>query len=120
MPEQIRLVVALAPRLQPGDDLAQLAVQRCLGEPSRVDMRTQAAELPRLALLPIVDDDLGPAHATLPVFGGDDSLAELAGEAGGERIAALRSAGMHADFLEIEQPIEQPHVPVRGPARADM
>ena len=44
MPEQNRLVVALAAGLQPGDDLAELGVQVLLGQPARFDVRSQGAE----------------------------------------------------------------------------
>ena len=37
-----------------------------------------------------------------------------------ERVAAFRPPRMHADLVEVEQLIEQPHVPVGGAARADV
>ena len=51
--------LALAARLQAGDDLAELGMQRLLGELAGLDMRAQAAELAALALAPIVDHELG-------------------------------------------------------------
>ncbi len=51
--------LALAAGLEAGDDLAQLGVQRRLGQLAGVDVRPQRAERPALALAPVVDDDLG-------------------------------------------------------------
>src|SRR5260221_9459241 len=50
MPEQDGLVVARPPRLGTADDLAELAMQRRLGQFSRLDMGTQATEHAALAL----------------------------------------------------------------------
>ena len=47
-------------------------------------------------------------------------FAEIGGEPFGEGVAALGSAGMDADLLEIEEGVQQPHVPVGGAPRADM
>ena len=47
------------PGLRPGDDLADLGVQRRLRELARLDVRAQRAELAGFALAPIVDDHLG-------------------------------------------------------------
>src|SRR5438046_5901724 len=52
VPEEIRLVVVLAARLQAGDDLAELGMECGFGELARFDMRAQAAEASRLALSP--------------------------------------------------------------------
>ena len=60
MPEQDRLVVALAARLVAGRDLAELGMKRRLAQPAALDMGAQRAELAGLALAPVVDDDLGP------------------------------------------------------------
>src|SRR5262245_57450402 len=59
VPEQDRLVVALASRLQPGDDLAELGVECRFGQLAGLDVCTEAAELAGTALSPVVDDDLG-------------------------------------------------------------
>src|SRR5882757_7331410 len=58
MPEEDRLIVARATRLLAADDLAELAMQRRLGELPRLDMGAQGPEHPTLALAPIVDDEL--------------------------------------------------------------
>src|SRR5438552_10474249 len=52
VPEEIRLVVVLAARLQTGDDLAELGMERGFRKLARFDMREQAAEASRLALSP--------------------------------------------------------------------
>ena len=46
------------PGLPPGDDLAELGVQRLLGELARLDVGAQRAERPAAALAPVVDDEL--------------------------------------------------------------
>ncbi len=59
MPEEDPLVVALAAGLVAGDDLSELRVQRLLGEEAAVDVLAQRTEpAARLALAPVVDDDL--------------------------------------------------------------
>src|SRR4051794_13812614 len=58
MPEEDRLVLAHAPRLGAADDLAELTMQRRLGELPRLDMGAQGSEHAALALSPIVDDQL--------------------------------------------------------------
>ncbi len=59
VPEQDGFVVALAARLQAGDDLAELGVQRLFAELAGFDVGAQRAELAALALAPIVDHQLG-------------------------------------------------------------
>src|SRR5215831_11485615 len=44
VPEQDRLVVVLAARFRPRDDLAELGVEGCLAELARLDVRAEAAE----------------------------------------------------------------------------
>ncbi len=39
---------------------------------------------------------------------------------GSEGVAAFRPARMDADFIEVEQTVEQPDVPIGGAAGADM
>ena len=59
MPEQVRFIVVGAPRLQPCNDLAKLAVERLQSHLALVDMPAKRAEgATRLALTPVVDDDL--------------------------------------------------------------
>jgi hypothetical protein len=48
MPEQIGLGVALPARLETGDDLSKLRMQRRLGKFPRLDMGAQAAEFAAL------------------------------------------------------------------------
>ena len=50
--------LVLAAGLEAGDDLAQLGVQRRLGQLAGVDVRAQRPERTALALAPVVDDDL--------------------------------------------------------------
>ena len=66
------------------------------------------------------DHDVGSAHARFPVFSDDDFFAKVAREFFRKRIAALGAARMHADFIEMEDRVEQAHVPVGGAARADV
>ena len=49
-----------------------------------------------------------------------DRLAEIGRQLCGECVAAFRPARMHADLVEVEEMVEQPHVPVGGAARPDM
>ena len=68
MPEENPLVVALAARLRPDDDLGQLGVERRLAEQSRAYVWAQGAEgIVALALRPVVDDHLvhGVEHVEL-------------------------------------------------------
>src|SRR5258708_3587659 len=58
VPEDDRLVVALAAGFQAGDDLAHLGMQGLLRQLAGVDMGPQAAERTALALAPVVDDEL--------------------------------------------------------------
>src|SRR5581483_3385832 len=53
VPEDDRLVVALAARLAADDDLRQLRVERRLGQPAGVDVRAQGAEAAAPALAPV-------------------------------------------------------------------
>jgi hypothetical protein len=165
MPEQDGLVVALAPRPEPGDDLAELGVEAALVQLAALEHRPQRAEAPRARLAEIVhqelvgdvrhadvdrahravghderalrdpfraqqrpwldearglDHDVGAAHAALPVLRHHHALAEVALEPRGEGLAALGPARVHADLVEVEDPVHQPHVPVGRAARADM
>ena len=61
-----------------------------------------------------------PSTQAPPVVDRADRLAEIGRQLGGEGVAAFRPARMHADLVEIEQMVEQPHVPIGGAARADM
>ena len=68
VPEENPLVVALAARLRPDDDLGQLGVERRLAEQPRAYVWTQRAEgIVALALAPVVDHDLvhGVEHVQL-------------------------------------------------------
>jgi hypothetical protein len=67
-----------------------------------------------------LDHDVGVAHAGLPAVDRAHRLGEVPRQGGGKTVAALGAAGVHADFLEIEQMVEQPHVPVGGAAGSDM
>src|SRR5258706_6596060 len=58
VPKEVRLVNPLTAGLQAGDDLAKLGMKRGFRELARFDVRAQAAERSRLALSPVVDDDL--------------------------------------------------------------
>src|SRR6185437_12481112 len=59
VPEEDRLVAALAPRLEARDDLAQLRMQVVLAQPAAVDVRAQGAEGKSLAALaPVVHHHL--------------------------------------------------------------
>src|SRR5262249_51499899 len=58
VPEQDRLVVPLTAGLPSGDDLAQLAVTRGLGQLAGVDVGAERAEAPTPDLAPVVDHDL--------------------------------------------------------------
>src|ERR1700730_9515804 len=165
MPEQIALGIVLPARLEAGDDLSELRMQRRLGQFAGFDMRAQASELAAFALPPVIDDelchdirqrqldrahcsigyhegapldpfglqerrrlveawrldhDVGAFDTSLPVFRRDHLLAEITAQPFGEAVAAFLSARMDADFVEIKQMIEQAHIPVGRPARADM
>lgn len=67
-----------------------------------------------------LDDDVGALDATLPIGHRLDRLAEIGGEPGGKAVAAFRPARMDTDLVEVEEVVEQPHVPVGRAARADM
>src|SRR6266702_7754223 len=56
MPEQIGLGGALPPRLETGEDLPELRMQRRLGQLPCLDVGSQTAEPATLALAPIVDN----------------------------------------------------------------
>jgi hypothetical protein len=58
VPEQDPLVVVLATGPRAGDDVAQLARDRRLGDQARVDVRAQRPEAAAAALAPVVDEDL--------------------------------------------------------------
>jgi hypothetical protein len=66
-----------------------------------------------------LDHDVRAAHARLPVVGGDHGLAEVLRQAS-RTSRGSPAARMHADLVEVKQAVEQPHVPVRVPARADV
>src|SRR4029077_20523306 len=55
MPEQVGLGVPFAARLEAGDDLSELRMQRRRGQLSCLDVCAKAAELAVLALPPVVD-----------------------------------------------------------------
>src|SRR3546814_11741022 len=67
LPEQDGLVGALAARLLPGHDLAELAVQRRLRQLARLDVGAQRAQLAALALAPFVDHQLVHRHGQRPL-----------------------------------------------------
>ena len=84
-------------------------------DPRRLQLRLGLFEPRRL------DDDVGAAHARLPVLGDDDVRAGQVGtQARAERVAAFLPARMDADLVEREDRMEQAHVPVRRAARADV
>ena len=56
----------------------------------------------------------------LPVWGGNNLLAEVIRQAGGKTVTAFRSSGMNADFVEVEEPVQESHIPVGGSPRTDM
>src|SRR6185437_14295595 len=58
VPEEDRLVLALAPGLPPGDDLAELGMEARLGQLARLDMGAQRPQRPLPALPPIIDHHL--------------------------------------------------------------
>src|SRR3546814_20969436 len=64
VPEQDGLVGALAARLLPGHDLAELAVQRRLRQLSRLALGAPRTPLAALALAPVVDPP--PRHPVRP------------------------------------------------------
>ena len=63
---------------------------------------------------------VGAAKAILPGLRDADRLAEILLEPAGKHLPALRPPRVDADLLEVEEMIEQPDVPVRRPARADV
>ena len=67
-----------------------------------------------------LDHHVGAAQAILPALGDADRFPQVGLEPLRELLAALAPAGMDADLVEVEDPVEEPHVPVRGPARADV
>src|SRR5829696_2166314 len=109
VPEQDGLALVLACRLEAGDDLAHLGVQRRLGQldgahravghdegpgldPFRLQHRLRCGKTRGL------DDDVGALDAGAPIGGRPHRLAEIAGEPLGEGVAALRPARMDADL----------------------
>ena len=66
------------------------------------------------------DHDVGALDRVFPVVEGAHGLAEIARQLGGEFVAALLAARVHADLVEPEQLVEQAHVPIGGAARADV
>ncbi len=56
------------------------------------------------------------SQSSVTTTGARTSLPQLLGE----RVAALGPARVHADLVELEEPVDQPHVPVGGAARSDV
>ncbi len=92
------LIVAYEITRQPGSNPARQEVRLGTLEPRRLDHDVRAAQ----ALFPAVCREYGLGEALL--------------EPGGEVLTALAATGVDADLLEVEQPVEQAHVPVGGPA----
>src|SRR5947207_1962753 len=67
-----------------------------------------------------LDHDVGALKAALPVRGDDDPLAEIGLEPAGKGVAAFLAARVDADLCEIEEAVEEPHIPIGRSARADM
>src|SRR5437879_1473444 len=67
-----------------------------------------------------LNNDVGTFEAGLPIRGCDDLLSEITGEPFGKAIAAFLPSRMDPDLVEIEEMIEQPHVPIGGAACSDM
>jgi histidine ammonia-lyase len=83
-------------------------------DPTRLEVRLGALEAGRL------DHHVCAAEAILPALGDPDRLSQVSLEPLRELLAALAPARMDADLVEVEDPVEEPHVPVRGSAGADM
>ena len=66
------------------------------------------------------DDDVGTAHAGLPVVGGHDLHAEIVFEPRLKGGAAFRTPRVHANLVEVKDRVQQPHVPVGRAASADV
>ncbi len=67
-----------------------------------------------------IDDDVGALDAGLPIVGGDDLLAQCRADLGGKGVAAFLATRVHADLVEVVEPVHQLDVPERGAAGADM
>src|SRR5216683_1421697 len=64
--------------------------------------------------------DVRVPDAALPIAGRHHGLAEILAQPLRKGVAALLAARMNADLVEIEQMVEQTHVPVSCPASTDM
>ncbi len=107
--------------VEPVDEIERQRAHRAIGDDQRAGPHPTALEQRlRLGQARRLDLDVGAFQAALPVGRRLDLLAEIGGKPGGEGLAALRPARMHADLGEVEQVVEQPHVPIGRAARADM
>ena len=67
-----------------------------------------------------LNHNVGARHGVLPVVTHPHRLTQILGEPLAECVAALGPRRMHADLVEVEQLVEQPHVPVSGATGTNM
>ena len=107
VPEQDPLVVVLPAGSRTGDDLADLGVQRLAGQCARAQVGSQCAELARLRLPPVVDDDLVDDVEQVGVERADRAVRDQQGagreQVGGHQRRGLDESGrLHRDVGAVE------------------
>src|SRR5579883_1914861 len=86
---------------------------------ARLDPR-RLQERRRLGEARGLDDDVSALDASLPILCGNHGLAEFLAQPFRKTATTFLAARVNPDFIEIKEMIEQAHVPISGPPRADM